>query len=75
MNLSCFPAQRLFLLPPLPSLLTFYSPWGFLSNQRGEDSLCFIKCWAVLATVAALPFHTSASPGVHTCNPILGEVW
>ena len=72
MNLSCFSTQRLFLLPPPPFLPVFSSPWVSLSNQKGEGSLCFLVCWAVLATVAALPFHASASPGMHSWDPMLG---
>ena len=73
MNLSCFSTQRLFLLPPFLSM--FYSPWVFLSNQEGEGPLCFLMCWAVLATVAALMFRASVFPGIHSWNPMLGKVW
>lgn len=72
MNLSCFSTHRLFLLPPSPFLPMFYSPWIFFSNQKGEGSLCFLMCRAVLATVTALPFCASVSPGMHTWDPMHG---
>lgn len=35
-------------------------------------ALSFVMFWAVLATVAVLPFLTSASPGEQGWNPRLG---
>lgn len=48
-----------------------YSPWLFLANQNREGSLCFLLCWALLATMAALLFHASVSQGMHSWDSML----